>query len=54
MIALAKQRRLHMLALLYALYALEQIIVNPLANHRIFSVIANTCILRYLSISCWF
>lgn len=41
MIALAKQCRLHVLALLYALYALEQIIVNTIANYRILPAMAN-------------
>lgn len=36
MIALAQQSGLNMFALLYALYAFQQIVIDALADHRIF------------------
>lgn len=38
MIALTQQCRLNVFTLLYALYALQQIIIDALTDHRIFSV----------------
>lgn len=38
MISLTQQRRLNVLALLYALYALQQIIIDAISDHRVFSV----------------
>lgn len=38
MISVTQQCRLNVLALLYALYALQQIIIDAITDHRIFSV----------------